>query len=290
MTVPNETLQTWFPHTTAPFLCNAPMYGSTNAELAVAVTKAGGFGEFPCSSFAQLHRDTLTDSIAIGFIAGGFDFSVSSPQIPALSAQLSSARAKLGLEDSEATLPVGVGFITFGPGNPIPALLPVLSTHRPAAVWLFGPASRDQHATLIRAFKAAGASWNLKVFVQVGTVQAAREAVEDGCDVVVVQGGDAGGHQWAQGASLISLVPEVVDMLRDEFGVKTVSILAAGGVTDGRGIAASLALGESLSVDSNNQLWLIYLKGQMAQLWAQEYFFHLSFPKSVLSTHQPQSS
>lgn len=52
MTVHSETLQTWFPHTTTPFLCNAPMYGFANAELAVAVTKAGGFGEFLYSRFA----------------------------------------------------------------------------------------------------------------------------------------------------------------------------------------------------------------------------------------------
>lgn len=226
MTISSATLQTWFPHTTAPFLCNAPMYGSANAELAAAVTKAGGFG----------------------FIGGGFDFSPSSSQIPALSSQLSSARAHLGLENSESTLPVGIGLITFGPGDPVPALLPLLSTHRPAAVWLFAPASRDRHTALISAFKAAGASWNLKVFVQVGTVQAAREAVEDGCDVVVAQGNDAGGHQWAQGASLISLVPEVVNMLREEFGGNTVSVLAAGGIAEGRGFAAGLVLGANGAV------------------------------------------
>lgn len=244
MTVHSETLQTWFPHTTTPFLCNAPMYGFANAELAVAVTKAGGFGEFLYSRFAYFHPGMLTGFLCVGFIGGGFDFSLSSPQLSALSSQLSSARVQLGLENSESSLPIGVGFITFGPGDPIPALLPLLSTHRPAAVWLFAPASRKQHAVFIPALKAAGSSWNLKVFVQVGTVQAAREAVEDGCDVVVVQGGDAGGHQWAQGASLISLVPEVVDMSKKEFEVKKVAILAAGGITDGRGIAAGLVLGK----------------------------------------------
>lgn len=232
-----------------------------------------------------ISRSMLTNSISIGFIGGGFDFSPSSPQIPALSSQLSSARAQLGLENSQSTLPIGIGFITFGPGDPIPTVLPLLFAHRPAAVWLFAPASRAQHAALITVFKAAGASWGLKVFVQVGTVQAAREAVEDGCDVVVVQGSDAGGHQWAQGASLISLVPEVVDMLREEFGLKTVSVLAAGGITDGRGIAAGLVLGRSISMDFNSQRWLIHLKGQMAPLWAQGYSFRLVPLKSIPSAH-----
>ena len=81
------------------------------------------------------------------------------------------------------------------------------------------------------------------MFVQVGNVQAAREAVEDGCDILVVQGTDAGGHQWAQGASVMSLIPEVVDMLANEYKDIKIPIIAAGGIMDGRGIAAGLSLG-----------------------------------------------
>ena len=44
--------------------------------------------------------------------------------------------------------------------------------------------------------------WDTKVFVQVGNIKAAEEAIKQGVDVLVVQGTDAGGHQWAQGASL----------------------------------------------------------------------------------------
>ena len=70
--------------------------------------------------------------------------------------------------------------------------------------------------------------------------------MEDGCDVVVVQGTDAGGHQWAQGASLITLVPEVRDMLKQDFNGSNVAVIAAGGIVDGRGVAAQLALGMGL--------------------------------------------
>jgi nitronate monooxygenase len=83
----------------------------------------------------------------------------------------------------------------------------------------------------------------LKVFVQVGSVKAAREVIEDGADVIVVQSTDAAGHQFAQGASLIALLPEVVDMLRNEFEESQVCVIAAGGIMDGRGIAAAQALG-----------------------------------------------
>ena len=37
-------LQAWFPQTTSPFICNAPMFGFANSGLAVSVTRAGGFG------------------------------------------------------------------------------------------------------------------------------------------------------------------------------------------------------------------------------------------------------
>lgn len=85
------------------------------------------------------------------------------------------------------------------------------------------------------------------VFVQVGNVAAAREAVLDGADVLVTQGVDAGGHQFRQGAGIVSFVPEVRTMLEKEFGDKDISIVAAGGIADGRGVAGALALGKCFS-------------------------------------------
>ena len=64
----------------------------------------------------------------------------------------------------------------------------------------------------------------------------ARAAVDAGVDVVVAQGWEAGGHVWGQVASL-PLVPAVVD------AVAPVPVIAAGGIGDGRGLAAVLALG-----------------------------------------------
>lgn len=70
----------------------------------------------------------------------------------------------------------------------------------------------------------------------VGSADEARRAVEAGADVVVAQGLDAGGHVWGS-VGTMSLVPVVVD------AVAPVPVLAAGGIADGRGIAAALALG-----------------------------------------------
>jgi nitronate monooxygenase len=145
------------------------------------------------------------------------------------------------------TLPLGVGFITSlcKPADFIQNFLPVISEHRVAAIWLFAPPNRECHAEIIPALKAAGKAWGLKVFVQIGSVQSAREAVEDGADVLVVQGTDAGGHQWARGSGLISFLPEITDMLADEFSGSQVQVIGAGGIMDGRGIAAAMVLGKA---------------------------------------------
>jgi enoyl-[acyl-carrier protein] reductase II len=74
------------------------------------------------------------------------------------------------------------------------------------------------------------------VWEQVGSADDARRAVDDGIDLVVAQGWEAGGHNYG-GLPLTALVPLVVD------AVAPVPVLAAGGITDGRGLAAALMLG-----------------------------------------------
>ena len=72
---------------------------------------------------------------------------------------------------------------------------------------------------------------------QVHTVRQARQAAERGVDVIIAQGGEAGGQGLAQGPSTMVLVPQVVD------AVAPIPVLAAGGIADGRGLAAALVLG-----------------------------------------------
>jgi len=179
-----------------------------------------------------------------GFIAGGYDFSHSSPQLAVLTKELAHARDLLGLTAHDV-LPVGVGLLAFNSADHTLCdnLIPLVVQYRPAAIWLFAPASRSQYTELISKLKAAGSAWGLKIFVQVGTLQSTRESLLDGADILVVQGGDAGGHQFAQGASVMTLVPEIADMLAEEEKSVTVPVIAAGGIMDGRGVAAALALG-----------------------------------------------
>ncbi len=70
----------------------------------------------------------------------------------------------------------------------------------------------------------------------VAAVRHAVKAVEAGCDAVVAEGFEAGGHNGIDEITTLTLVPQVVDAVR-------VPVLAAGGIADGRGVAAALALG-----------------------------------------------
>jgi nitronate monooxygenase/enoyl-[acyl-carrier protein] reductase II len=84
---------------------------------------------------------------------------------------------------------------------------------------------------LVRQARDAGA----RVMVQVTTVAQAVQAAERGVDVIIAQGGEAGGYGGDIGT--MALVPQVVD------AVSPIPVVAAGGIFDGRGIAAALMLG-----------------------------------------------
>jgi len=75
-----------------------------------------------------------------------------------------------------------------------------------------------------------------KVLHTIGSAEAARISVDDGADAIVAQGWEAGGHVYGTVATM-ALVPAVVDH------VVPVPVLAAGGIADGRGLAAAMALG-----------------------------------------------
>src|SRR6056297_3158041 len=124
--------------------------------------------------------------------------------------------------------PVGCGFITWALDEADPALFDAVLARGPAAVFLsFGEA-----APYVARAKAVG----VPSFVQVQDVAGAKAAGDAGAEVIVAQGSEAGGHGATRGT--MSLVPEVVDAVgRDAL------VLAAGGIADGRGLAAALMLG-----------------------------------------------
>jgi nitronate monooxygenase len=84
--------------------------------------------------------------------------------------------------------------------------------------------------------RAAG----VPLIAQVQTLEQVRQALDAGADIVAAQGGEAGAHGMSV-RSTFTLVPEVVDLVAER-SPETL-VLAAGGVVDGRGLAAALALG-----------------------------------------------
>jgi len=126
---------------------------------------------------------------------------------------------------------VGVGFITWSLArNPEP--LDAALARQPATIMLsFGDPM--EFADRIHAA-------NVPLTVQVQTLEQARRALDAGAEVIVAQGGEAGGHGM-NSRSTFTFVPEIVDLVAKHS--PSTLVVAAGGVADGRGLAAALALG-----------------------------------------------
>lgn len=125
---------------------------------------------------------------------------------------------------------VGCGFITWSLAERSHLLDRALD-HKPAAVML----SFGDPKPFVAAIKRAGA----QMICQVQSVAQAVEAADLGADIVVAQGTEAGGHGASR--STLALVPAVVDAVRERN--EQVVVVAAGGIADGRGLAAALMLG-----------------------------------------------
>ena len=126
--------------------------------------------------------------------------------------------------------PVGCGFITWRLRER-PGVLERVLERRPRAVLLsfgdprpFAPLVRDAGVPLL---------------CQVQTRADAEQAIEAGADVVVAQGAEAGGH--GDRRATLTLVPEIADLLAAR--APDTLLCAAGGIADGRGLAAALVLG-----------------------------------------------
>ncbi len=125
---------------------------------------------------------------------------------------------------------VGVGFITWSLRKS-PSMLTDVLKHRPSAVML----SFGDPRPFVGEIRAAGA----KLICQCQDMGHVMDAVDVGADAVVAQGAEAGGHGALRGA--MSFVPEAADYLG--INAPDTLLLAAGGIADGRGLAAALMLG-----------------------------------------------
>ena len=125
---------------------------------------------------------------------------------------------------------VGIGFITWSAARN-PSVVAKALQHGPAAVML----SFGDPMTFATDVRSAGAV----LICQCQNLEHVRAALDAGADVVVAQGSEAGGHGSSRGT--FTLVPEVADVLARTS--PHTMLVAAGGVADGRGLAAALTLG-----------------------------------------------
>ena len=123
----------------------------------------------------------------------------------------------------------GVGFITWSMAKQA-RLLDLALERNPVAIMLsFGD---------VRPYAEKIVGAGVLLICQVQTLAMAKQAVAAGANCIVAQGAEAGGHGMLRGT--IALVPEVVDAVGS-----SVPVVAAGGIADGRGLAAALMLGAS---------------------------------------------
>jgi nitronate monooxygenase len=122
-----------------------------------------------------------------------------------------------------------------------------MALYRPVAAWFFAPRILESLVEWTAKTREAteGAT---KIWIQVGSVSdASQVCLACKPDVLVVQGIDAGGHGLNKSAGLTCLIPEVMDALHALVATgqlkEVPTIIAAGGIAEGRGVVAALALG-----------------------------------------------
>lgn len=217
-------------------IIQAPMAGSVDAELVIAVSEAGGLGSLPCAMLspeqARVELGIIRQRTARPINVNFFCHRVPHPDPAREAAWRSRLRPyyqEFGLDADAAP----------GPASRSPfdeAMCALVEEFRPEVVsFHFG--MPEPH--LVARARAVGA----KIVSSATTVAEARRLEEAGCDAIIAQGFEAGGHRGmflcddiAAQVGTFALVPQVVDAVR-------VPVIAAGGIADARGIAAAFVLG-----------------------------------------------
>lgn len=165
-------------------------------------------------------------------------------------------RMRLHKIKSLTTKPFNVNFITCFDND---AQIRMIAEEKPPIVSFHWGHPSAEH---LRLLLDAGIS----VWEQVGSVEDAKRALGNGVEVIIAQGFEAGGHNY-QSLPTMALIPEMVDALDGAM------VLASGGISDGRGVAASLALGA-------DGVWV-----GTRLLAAQEAYVHPEHIRRIIQAH-----
>ena len=219
-------------------IIQAPMAGGwTTPELVAAVSNAGGFGVLAGARVApETLREDIQSTKALTNRPFGVNFLLAPPEpgnrdVETVQRFLDRFREELDLPPGQADLAL--------PPSPLPEQIEVVFEE---GVSVLSTALGDP-GDLIERAHARG----MLVISMVTTVVEAVRVAERGADVVVAQGAEAGGHRSTfelgpRGevplVGTLALVPQVVDAV-------DIPVVAAGGIMDGRGLLAALALGAS---------------------------------------------
>ncbi len=208
--------------------------GPTTPELVAAVSAAGGLGNFGLAGMTlDAARDAMRRARALTDAPIAVNVLLPEPTPPNVTedehrAALAPVRERLGLP-VDPPLP---------PLDGTPADLIAMAIEEGAAVITTG---LGDPAPVVPLARAAG----LPLLAMVATVADARTAAASGADGIIAQGGEAGGHrsnfavpdpEHPDMVGTVALVPQVVDAV-------DVPVIATGGIMDGRGLVAALALG-----------------------------------------------
>jgi nitronate monooxygenase len=217
-------------------IIQAPMTGPTTIDLVVAVSEAGGLGLLPFTTVspdqirAQLGvvRQRTTKPINANFFC----------HTPPVDDAAKDAAWRTALHPYYLELGLGPNISRIElPGGPFgEAQCTLVEEFRPEIVSFHVGLPAPE---LLARVKATGA----KVISSATTVAEARWLEARGCDAIIAQGIEAGGHRGmfltddlTTQIGTIALVPQIVDAVR-------IPVVASGGVTDARGIAAAFVLG-----------------------------------------------
>ena len=216
----------------------APMANYAGLDLAVAVAEAGGLGSLPCAALdpGQIRSEVAAfRSRTRGPVNLNFFCHVEAPADPdkdrAWLKHLAPYYAELGVEPP--SLPLKAGHPPFGEAD-----CAAVEVTRPEVVsFHFGL----PQPSLLARVRAAGC----KIVSSATTLREAQALAASGVDAIVAQGAEAGGHRGMFLETDVATQVGTFALVRAIAASVDVPAIAAGGVADGKGIAAALALGAS---------------------------------------------